>query len=244
MKTLITLLFLLIFFIISIPLFLVVIIIGKINPRSKVRTSQAIVVTAFRIILFLCGIKKTVIGVENIPKEEAVLYVSNHRSYFDILIGYTSVPNLTGYVAKKEMSGIPFISWWMRFLNCLFLDRDNVREGLKTILEGVELIKNGYSVFIAPEGTRNQKDDMLPFKEGSLKMAEKTGCAIIPVSISNTDNIFENHVPWIRRAHVIIEFGKPVYPGDLNKENRKFIGSYVQGIIRETLNRNTSLVKF
>jgi len=202
------------------------------------------VVTAFRIILFLCGIKKTVIGVENIPKEEAVLYVSNHRSYFDILIGYTSVPNLTGYVAKKEMSGIPLISWWMRFLNCLFLDRDNIREGLKTILEGVELIKNGYSVFIAPEGTRNQKDDMLPFKEGSLKMAEKTGCAIIPVSISNTDNIFENHIPWIRRAHVIIEFGKPVYPGDLNKENRKFIGSYVQGIIRETLNKNASLVKF
>lgn len=242
MKTLITLLFLLIFFILSIPLFIVVIMIGKTNPRSKVRASQSIVVTAFRIILFLCGVKKTVIGLENVPKEEAVLYVSNHRSYFDVLIGYTSVPNLTGYVAKKEMSGIPFISWWMRCLNCLFLDRENIREGLKTILEGVELIKNGYSVFIAPEGTRNQKEDMLPFKEGSLKMAEKTGCAIIPVSISNTDNIFENHIPWIRRAHVIIEFGTPVYPGDLNKENRKFIGSYVQGIIRETLNRNAPLV--
>ena len=244
MKTIITVLFLLIFFIISIPLFIVEIIIGKINPHLKVKSSQGIVVSAFRIILFLCGIKKTVIGAENVPKDEAVLYVSNHRSYFDILIGYTSVPNLTGFVAKKEMSHIPFISLWMSFLNCLFLDRDNVREGLKTILEGVELIKKGYSIFISPEGTRSQNTEMLPFKEGSLKMAEKTGCAIIPVSINNTDNIFENHIPWIRKAHVVIEFGKPIYPGDLDKENRKFIGSYVHNIIRETLNKNAGLVKF
>ncbi len=244
MKTLLTVLFLLIFFIISIPLLIMEIIIGKIKPRLKVCSSQAIVVTAFRIILFICRIKKTVLGVENIPKNEAVLYVSNHRSYFDILVGYTSVPNLTGFVAKKEMTKIPFISWWMRFLNCLFLDRDNIREGLKTILEGVKLIKNGYSVFISPEGTRNHNKEMLPFKEGSLKIAEKTGCAIIPVSINNTDNIFENHLPWIKRTHVIIEFGKPVYPKDLDKEGRKFIGSYVQNIIRETLNRNTQLVQF
>jgi 1-acyl-sn-glycerol-3-phosphate acyltransferase len=244
MKTLLTLLFLLIFFIISIPLLIVEIIIGKINPHAKIRSSQAIVVSAFRIILSFCGVKKTVLGLENIPKDEAVLYVSNHRSYFDILIGYTSVPTLTGFVAKKEMAHIPFISWWMRFLNCLFLDRDNVREGLKTILEGVELIKKGYSIFISPEGTRSQSSEMLPFKEGSLKMAEKTGCAIIPVSISNTDTIFENHMPWIKRAHVVIEFGKPVYPSELDKESRKFIGSYVQNIIRETLNKNAQLVQF
>lgn len=244
MKTLIVLLFLLVFFIISIPLYLVELILAKINPRLSAASSQAIVATAMRIILFLCGVKKTVIGIENIPKDEAVLYVSNHRSYFDILVGYTSVPNLTGYVAKKEIARIPFLSWWMYFLNCLFLDRDNIREGLKTILAGVELIKKGYSVFIAPEGTRNQKPEMLPFKEGSLKIAEKTGCAIIPVSISNTDNIFENHTPWIRRAHVIIEFGKPIYPEQLSKEDRKFLGSYVQEIIRETLNRNAKLVQF
>ncbi len=242
MKTLLTVLFLLIFFIISIPIYLVEIIIEKINPRWRMKSSQAIVVTVFKIILFLCGIKKTVLGLENVPKGEAVLYVSNHRSYFDILIGYTTVPTLTGYVAKREMSKIPFINVWMHFLNCLFLDRNNVREGLKTILKGIELIKEGYSVFISPEGTRSQSEDMLPFKEGSLKMAEKTGCAIIPVSINNTDNIFENHLPWIKKAHVIIEYGRPVYPNDLNKENRKFIGSYIQNIIKETLNKNAPLV--
>lgn len=244
MKTLFITLFLLVFFIISIPLFLVEIIIGKFNPHLKVKSSQAIVVTAFKFILFMCGIKKTVIGLDNIPKDEAVLYVSNHRSYFDILIGYTTVPTLTGFIAKKEMGKIPFISVWMKFLNCLFLDRDNVREGLKTILEGIELVNKGYSVFISPEGTRNQEKEMLPFKEGSLKIAEKSGCAIIPVSMNNTDNIFENHLPWVRKAHVVVEFGKPIYPKELDANNRKFLGAYVQNIIKETLEKNQSRVKF
>lgn len=238
MKTIITVTIVLLFFIISIPLFIVETIIGKFNPRLKVKSSQAMVVGVFNLILFMCGIKKTVIGLENIPKDEPVLYVANHRSYFDILIGYTSVPNLTGFVAKKEIKKIPFLRTWMKYLNCLFLDRENVREGLKMVLEGVELIKNGYSVWISPEGTRNHGKELLPFKEGSLKIAEKSGCAIIPVSLNNTDDLFENHTPWVRSGHVVIEFGKPIYPKDLDKEQRKFLGSYVQEIIKETLNKN------
>lgn len=242
MKTILTALFLITFFIISIPLFLIEIIIGKFNPRAKVKSSQAIVVQAFRCILFMCGVKTTVIGVDNVPKDEAVLYVSNHRSYFDILIAYTTVPTLTGFVAKKEINKIPFLRVWMRYINCLFLDRDNPREGLKTILQGIEYIKNGYSMFIAPEGTRNQEDTMLPFKEGSVKMAEKTGCAIIPVTLNNTENIFENHSPWIRKAHVVIEYGKPIYPKELSKETSKFLGAHIQEIIATTYNNNKKLV--
>ncbi|ROR25748.1 1-acyl-sn-glycerol-3-phosphate acyltransferase [Mobilisporobacter senegalensis] len=242
MKTIFVLLFLLCFFIISIPIFFILFLIGKINPYLKVKYSQAIVVFAFNIILKCCGIKKTIIGAENIPKDQPVLYVSNHRSYFDVLVAYTSVTSLTGFVAKKEIEKVPFLRVWMRNLNCLFIDRENVREGLKTILKGVDLVKNGYSIFISPEGTRNHGTDMLPFKEGSFKIAEKSGCPIIPVSLSNTDEAFENHFPWIRKAHVIIEFGKPVHVKELDKEHQKFLGAYVQNIIKESLDKNAKLV--
>lgn len=241
MRTLYIILFLLLFSIVSIPLFLITYIIGKFNPHQKVKTSQTIVANALRLILFGCGIKKTVIGKDNVPKDEAVLYVSNHRSYFDILVAYTSVPTLTGFVAKKEMEHLPCISHWMRNLNCLFLDRDNPREGLKSILQGIQYIKNGYSIFISPEGTRNQEDEMLPFKEGSLKMAEKTGCKIIPVSLSNTDYLFERHFPWVKKGHVVIEFGTPILPKELSKEDQKFLGSYVQSIIKDTLEKNQQI---
>lgn len=208
-----------------------------------VASSQAIVCVAFKIVLLISGVKRTVIGKENIPKGEAVLYISNHRSYFDVPVAYVSVPTLTGFIAKKEMSKIPFLSTWMNFMQCLFLDRDDIKQGLKTILKGIEQVKEGYSVFISPEGTRNQGPEMLPFKEGSFKIAQKTGCAIIPVSISNTDAAFENHSHAIKPAHVVIEFGKPIYQSDLSKEQSKFLGSYVQGIIKETLIKNGSLIK-
>jgi 1-acyl-sn-glycerol-3-phosphate acyltransferase len=242
LRLIFAILFLLIFFLISIPLYLIEFIIGRFNRRAMVASSQAIVVFAFRILLLICGVKRTVIGVENVPKDEAVLYIANHRSYFDVPVAYSCLPTLTGFIAKKEIAKIPFLSTWMRFLQCLFLDRENIRQGLETILKGIEQVKNGYSVFISPEGTRNQGKEMLPFKEGSFKIAQKTGCAIIPVAISNTDEIFENHVPWVRKAPVVIEFGKPIYPKDLSKEQSKFLGSYVQEIIKEMLEKNSKLL--
>lgn len=241
MRLILIVLFLLLFFIISIPLFLIEFIIGKFNRRAQVASSQRIVVMAFHVVLFLAGVKRTVIGRENIPKDEPILYIANHRSYFDVPVAYVSLPTLTGFMAKKEIRRIPFLRTWMHLLQCLFLDRDDIRQGMKTILQAIEQVKAGYSIFISPEGTRNQGQEMLPFKEGSFKVAEKTGCAIIPVALSNTDDIFENHVPWVRSTKVIIEFGKPIYPNQLDKEQRKHLGSYVQNIIKEMLDKNSSL---
>ncbi|MDF2538109.1 MAG: hypothetical protein K0S76_1130 [Herbinix sp.] len=243
MRLILTALFLLIFFIISLPLYLIELIIGKFNRHAMIASSQAIVVGAFKIVLFISGVKRTIIGVENVPKNEAVLYVANHRSYFDVPVAYSTLPTLTGFIAKKEILKVPFVSTWMKFLQCLFLDRNNIKEGLKVVLKGIEQMKEGYSIFISPEGTRSPGDEMLPFKEGSFKMAEKTGCAIIPVSITNTEEIFEQHTPWIHSAYVVIEYGKPIYPKDLSKEQLKFLGAYVQDIIKDTLKKNAPLIK-
>jgi len=242
MRFILVILFLILFAIISLPLLLMEFIIGKFNPRAKVASSQRIVAWAFRIILFLSGVKYTVIGVENIPKDEAVLYVANHRSYFDIVVSYVTVPTLTGFIAKKEIHKVPLLRTWMNNLQCLFLDRDDIRQGMQVILQAIEQIKNGYSIFISPEGTRTPGNEMLPFKAGSFKIAEKTGCAIIPVAISNTEAIYENQRPWIRKAHVIIEYGKPIYPGKMEKEQIKTLPFYVQGIIKDALEKNDSFL--
>ena len=199
----------------------------------------------FRFILWITGAKVTVIGEENVPKDQAVLYIGNHRSYFDIIITYARCPRLTGYIAKKDMEKVPLLRTWMRRLHCLFIDRENVKEALKTILAGIDNVKNGISMCIFPEGTRNEASDdtlLLPFKEGSLKMAEKTGYPIIPISINNTRNIFEAHRPFIRSAHVVLEYGEPIYPKDLPKEQKKFLGAHCQEIIQNTISKNQSLV--
>lgn len=235
-------LFLVLYFIIFLPLMLLEFLLRKFNMHASVTSSQWLVRISFKIILWLAGTKVTAKGLENIPRDKPVLFVSNHRSLADIPVAYTTLPVNAGFIAKKEMENIPGLSWWMRLLNCQFIDRENIKEGLKTILKGIELIQNGYSMFIAPEGTRSKTEDMLPFKEGSLKMAEKTGCPIIPVAISNSDAVFEKQFPRVKRAHVIIEYCTPVDPSALDKEQRRHLGAYVQEIIREKLEENKELI--
>ena len=215
----------------------------KINKNKKDELSLRIVQWGFRTILSIAGTEITVIGKENMPKE-AALYVGNHRSYFDILLLYIQCERLTGFVAKDSIEKVPSLRVWMRYLYCLFLNRSDAREGLKTILTAIEYVKKGISICIFPEGTRNDGEElsMLPFKEGSFKIATKTGCPIVPVSINNSAEIFENHVPALRKTHVVIEYGKPIYPKELSKEELKNIGAHCQNIIQETIIRNEKLV--
>ena len=139
------------------------------------------------------------------------------------------------FIAKIEVKKVPFLSWWMELVNCLFLDREDMRAGMKTILSGIDNIKEGYSMFVAPEGTRNHEEEMLPFKEGSFKMAHKTNCPIIPVAISGSDDLFENSFPWVKKAITVIEYGKPIYLDTLSAEERKVLGVLSRSIIMEML---------
>lgn len=235
-------LYLVLYFILFLPLMLVEFILRKFNMHASVTSSQWFVKINFKIVLWLAGTKVTAKGIENIPRDTPVLFVSNHRSLSDIPVAYTTLPVNTGFIAKKEMENVPGLSWWMRLLNCQFINRQDIKEGLKTILKGIELIKDGYSIFIAPEGTRSKTEDMLPFKEGSLKMAEKTGCPIVPVAFSNTDAVFEKQFPKVKRAHVIIEYCEPIVLNTLDKEQRRHLGAYVQEIIRKKLEVNKKFI--
>lgn len=231
------------FLILSIPILLVEWIIGKFAPMAKDISSLRIVQFMFRFILWITGAKVTVIGEENVPKDQPVLYIGNHRSYFDIIITYARCPRLTGYISKKEMEKVPLLRTWMRRLHCLFIDRKDVKEALKTILAGIDNVKNGISMCIFPEGTRNKTDElMLPFKEGSFKIAEKSGCPIIPMAITNSADVLEAHMPRVKKTHVILEYGKPIYPNELDKETKKKLGAYCQNMIAEMLVKNQQFV--
>lgn len=242
-RLILTLIFVILFLLISIPILFVEWIIMKCNRRAADVSSLRIVQWAFKVIIFISGVKLTVIGEENIPKDQAVLYIPNHRSFFDIILTYARCPRLTGYVAKDSMKKIPLLSNWMKRLYCLFLDRQDIRAGLKTILTGIDQINSGISMCIFPEGTRNKTaEDLLPFKEGSMKIAEKSGCPIIPIAITNSAEILENHMPRIRRCHVILHYGEPILVHELTKEQKKFLGAYTRDKIQEMLEEDRTLL--
>lgn len=229
------------FLILTLPVFFAEWLIGKWNPHLRDISSLRLVQWGFRVVGHLADVKLTVIGEENIPKDQPVLYIGNHRSFFDIVLTYPICPGLTGYIAKESMKKLPVISAWMKRLYCLFLNREDVREGLKVILTAIDQVKNGISIMIFPEGTRGRgasELDMLPFHEGSFKVAAKTGCPIVPVALVNTSAIFEDHFPYVRSAEVIIEYGKPIYMKELPREEQKLIGRSVQRVILEMLKKH------
>ena len=220
------------YLILSIPVLLVLLLIRKKKPEVCDKVSRALIRWIFRVILFFAGTKITVEGQENIPKDRAVLY---------ILVTYTTVPGSCGFVAKKELSRIPLLKNWMELIHCLFLDRSDIKQGLQMILSGCEEIKSGTSICIFPEGTRGKTPSELElgeFHNGSFKMATKTGCPIIPLSISGSRNILEAHFPKIRATHVTVTYGKPILPGELTKEEKKEIGNYTKNILLEQLKEN------
>ncbi len=191
-------------------------------------------------VLKVAGMDLTILGTEKIPEDQAVLYIGNHRSYFDIVAGYMAVPHRMGFVAKTEMLKVPLLPGWMEAAGCFFLDRKNLKAGLKTILQAIQSVKDGTSVWVFPEGTRNKNKeltDLLPFKEGSLKIAEKSGCPVVPVAITGTADVYENHRPFVRPAKITIEFGEPFYVKDLPETERKAAGQYTRRRIIELLEK-------
>lgn len=231
------------YLILSIPKFWILCIIGLFNSEKRDAISLLSVQKAFRFILWITGVDVTVIGEDRIP-DGAVLFVPNHRSQFDILLTYVRMNRPTGYVAKKEMDQVPLLRTYMRYLHCLFLDRENPREGLKTILEAVEKVKSGVSICIFPEGTRNKGEEgsLLEFKEGSFKIADKTGCPIVPIAISNAQGMFERQFPRMVKTKVIMEYCEPIFPHELERADRKQLGAMTSKIIGERLAENIKLV--
>lgn len=235
-RTIFAYLLVIFFFISTIPVLFILWIIGKFNMKLRDKLSYGIMRWAFGVILFVCGAKLTIIGKEKIPTDTPVLYVGNHRSYIDIIVGYKYCPGTTGFIAKKEFLKVPVLAQWISCLHGLFLDRKDIKAGLKTILEAIDNVKNeGISYFIFPEGTRNHEKEMIAFKEGSLKIATKSGCPIVPVAMKGNDDILENNKYIVKPGKIILEFCDPIYPDKLSKDESKFLGAKVRDIIQEKI---------
>ena len=242
LRTIITVTFVVVFLIVSIPIWLILLIIGLFNKNLKDKLAYNTVAWAFGVVAFLAGAKCEVHGLENIPKDKSVLYIGNHQSFFDVVLGYHLCPAVTGFMSKMTFKKVPLLNVWMIMNYCLFLTRTDPRQDLKLIIKAQEFIKQGISMFIFPEGTRSKTGEMAEFHEASFKIATKTGCPIVPVCFTNTREIFETHLPKLKKTHVIVTFLPPIDPTSLEGDNKKKIGAYTRSIIQEQLDKDAKLI--
>lgn len=227
---------LLLLIIMSIFVIPITFVVSKFSEEKAQRISELMVRFFSKLTIFIVGTNIIIIGKENLP-DSPCLYVSNHRSYFDIIISMKYVQNKTFFVAKKAIGKVPILNFFMKHLKCLLLDRNDIRQGLSVILQAIEQVKSGYSCFIYPEGTRTSTPDhsMLPFKEGSFKIATKGNVPICPITIINSRNIYERQQPLFKKSTVYYIIDKPIYYDKLDAEEKKFIGAYCQDIIKKNI---------
>ena len=215
--------------------------ISLISKDMAVKYSDMMVKLIFSIAVILAGVKAKVVGEENIKSlsnENAYFVISNHRGFCDVVRGYLIFDRNVGIVAKKSLEKIPILSYWMKKINCLFLDRDNLRDGFKMVVDCINNLKNGTSMWIFPEGTRCTSDnpcDLLEFKAGVFKIPEKVDCYILPVAFKNTEYVFEKQKPFIHSTNICINIGKPYKISELNDIEKQNIGEHSQKVIRKLI---------
>lgn len=201
--------------------------------NSKASTRVAVRAARFwsRSLVWLAGGKVLVKGMENLPKDEPVVFIGNHQGNFDIplLLGFVGKP--LGFIAKIEMLKMPIVSLWMKYLHCVFMDRNDIRQSISAINEGAENIRNGFSVVIFPEGTRSKGNVTGEFKAGSFKLATKAEAAIVPITMKNTYQLFEANKNRMKPAAVEIIISKPIYTKTLTAMELKELPETVRNRI-------------
>lgn len=193
-----------------------------------------------RHILNVAGVKLDVQGLDNLPATRKLAVVSNHQSYFDIPVLIVVMPFLLGFVAKKELGRIPIVNLWIGAMGCVLIDRKQPGRSLEKIRRRFAKAEKGYPVVLFPEGTRSRGACMGRFKTGSLQMLFSSDLQIVPVSISGSYRLLEEHNS-LKKGTVRVTIHPPVTGHKEDEKNPKELVEQLRETIRSGLDLEESL---
>jgi len=156
------------------------------------------------------GVTIDISGMDNVPYEKDVVFVSNHQGNFDILALLVSSPIPISFISKKELKKLPVISGWMELIDCVFIDRKKGKESILLLKRLFHNYHNQSAFVLFPEGTRSKSSTLNPFKKGGLKVALSTEVQVVPITIDGTYLIMEENQNKIKPAHVRVHFHPPM----------------------------------
>lgn len=169
----------------------------------------------------IAGCTVTVNGLENIPKDRAVVFTPNHQGDYDIPITLVHLDRPHALVAKVETLKIPLVRTWMKLFDCVFIDRKNPRQAVTAMKEAGALLARGESVIVFPEGTRSRGDAMGEFKHGAFKMAFAANAPVVPVVIDGSYKIMEANHNLMRPGHVTLTVLPPIETAGMDRAAQK-----------------------
>ena len=155
--------------------------------------------------------KVVVHGAENADPGRPTVYVANHQSAMDIPVAFVALPVNFRFVAKKSLSYVPVLGWYLVAGGHLMVDRGKSSSAIATLEKAAEQIQRGTSILMFVEGTRSPDGRLLPFKKGPFLLAMKAGVALCPVTIEGTAEIMPKKSWKIASGQTIhVKIGAPV----------------------------------
>ena len=148
-----------------------------------------------RLILWTCGVKVEIDGLENLAGLGSYVLVSNHQSFFDIFAICARMPGEPRFVAKRELEKIPVVGLAMRRSGHVMIDR---AKGGQAIRRAVKAAREGFSVVVFAEGTRFSDNRVHPFNDGAAWLAIATRQKCVPMAISGSGGFFPRGARIVR----------------------------------------------
>ncbi len=179
------------------------------------------------------GVTVSVTGEENIIRDRAVIYVSNHQSYPDPVFIFKPIGFVFPVLCKKEVQKFPIIASWLKVFDCVFIDREDARSSVASLKEAAELVNSGKPIMIFPEGTRSYGNELGEFKSGAFKIAEKTRVPIIPVRLHNACDVMRRGSAKLNKAVVRIDYLEPIDISEMSRVEIRELPSKIQALIAE-----------
>ncbi len=235
LRTIASLLYVAYLMIINVPLVLYWKLSQRFGLHQKFQGAQTVVNIWARPLQRVVGTRLEKFGEENIITRPA-LWVGNHQGIADVGLILSELGPLKSIVSKKEVEKIPVANAWMHSFNCIFMDRANLRQTLKAIQRAQELLEDGNSVVIFPEGTRSRGPDMLPFKPGAFRCAMKAGVPVVPFAIDGSYKVFEAE-GHLRKAKVKLSILPAIETKNYPHMNSLEFAAMVQQKIQDELYR-------
>jgi len=167
---------------------------------------------ALKVLFAATGIRVRVEGGEYMNTPGAIIYASNHASYFDVLPLMMGLGVPYRFVAKMEVQRMPFIGTFLRKMGHLSFDRLDTAARRLAAQEMEDYVRAGDSVFVFPEGTFVAEKGIRPFQLGAFKAAVTTGAPIVPVSLAGTRKFLRDGTYIPRPTAVTITISPPMYP--------------------------------
>jgi len=173
-------------------------------------------------------------GTEKVDLGRGNVFVANHRSLIDVCAVFLALPGDLRFLAKKELYKIPLVSFALRTMGIIEVDRTDSEAAARSIDRAVSEIRAGRSVILFPEGTRSRQPHLLPFKKGAFVLAIKAQAPIVPVTLLGMDQALKPDTILLYPSTVRLVIHDPIETAGMTLEDRNWLLEKARATIEET----------